>query len=269
MTSLSAQKLPKRISGLNELSYNLWWTWHQEARELFKAIDRPLWKSMGHNPVKLLQQIAAYRLVAAAENPDFLKKYDSVIDHFRADLSEAQTWVHTEYPHMAKHIVAYFSMEFAFHNSLPIYAGGLGVLAGDYCKEASDLGLQMVGIGFMYPQGYFKQRISDNGWQEEIYLQLNFSEAPITPVLTDQKERVTIEVELDSRSVGVAAWQVNVGRVKLYLLDTNLEENSPSDRQLTARLYGGNQEIRLQQEIILGIGGVRILRALGIEPVER
>ncbi len=266
MNDLSAQKLPKRIIELNELSYNLWWTWHKEARELFKAIDRPLWKSTGHNPVKLLQQIAPYRLVAAAEDPAFLKKYDSVINHFKTELSEAQTWVRTEYPNTAKHTIAYFSMEFAFHNSLPIYAGGLGVLAGDYCKEASDLGLSMVGIGFMYPQGYFQQRISDEGWQEEIYQQLNFSEAPITPVLTDQKERVKIEVELDSRSVRVAAWQVNIGRVKLYLLDTNLEENSPSDQQLTARLYVGDQEIRLQQESVLGIGGVRILRALGIEP---
>ncbi len=266
MNDLSAQKLPKRIIELNELSYNLWWTWHQEARELFKAIDRPLWKSTGHNPVKLLQQIAPYRLVAAAEDSAFLKKYDSVIEHFKADLSEAQTWVHTKYPHMAKHTIAYFSMEFAFHNSLPIYAGGLGVLAGDYCKEVSDLGLSMVGIGFMYPQGYFQQRLSEEGWQEEIYQQLNFSEAPITPVLTDQKESIKIEVELGSRKVGVAAWQVNVGRLKLYLLDTNLEENSASDRQLTARLYGGDREIRLQQEIVLGIGGVRLLRALGIEP---
>jgi len=267
MNDLSAQKLPKRINNLNELSYNLWWTWRQEARELFKAIDRPLWKSTGHNPVKLLRQIASYRLVAAAENSAFLQKYDSVIDHFKSDLSGEQTWIHKKRPHMAKYIIAYFSMEFAFHNSLPIYAGGLGVLAGDYLKEASDLGLPVVGIGFMYPQGYFQQHISNEGWQEEIYQELNFSEAPITPVLTEQKDRVKIEVELDSRTVSVAAWQVNVGRVKLYLLDTKLEENTPSDQQLTARLYGGDSEIRLQQEIVLGIGGVRMLRALGIEPL--
>ncbi len=266
MDSLSAQKLPERITGLNELSYNLWWTWQQEAKDLFKALDRSLWKSTSHNPVKLLQQIAPFRLVAAAEDPAFLRKYDLVMEHFENELSESQTWLHTTYPYLTNHTVAYFSMEFAFHTSLPIYAGGLGVLAGDYCKEASDLGLPVVGIGFMYPQGYFQQHISDNGWQEEIYQQLDFSEAPITPVLNEQKQRVKIEVKVDSRSIWVAVWQVNVGRVKLYLLDTDLEENSPDDRQLTARLYGGDREIRLHQEIVLGIGGVRMLRALGLEP---
>jgi starch phosphorylase len=266
MDSLSAQKLPKRITGLSELSYNLWWTWQQEAKDLFKALDRSLWKSTSHNPVKLLQQIAPFRLVAAAEDPAFLTKYDLVMDHFDNDLSETQAWLHTKYPYLTNHVIAYFSMEFAFHTSLPIYAGGLGVLAGDYCKEASDLGLPVVGIGFMYPQGYFQQHISDNGWQEEIYQQLDFSEAPITPVLNEQKQRVKIEVRVDSRSVWVAVWQVNVGRVKLYLLDTDLEENCPDDRQLTARLYGGDRETRLHQEIVLGIGGVRMLRALGLEP---
>jgi starch phosphorylase len=266
MDSLSAQKLPKRITGLSELSYNLWWTWQQEAKDLFKALDRSLWKSTSHNPVKLLQQIAPFRLVAAAEDPAFLTKYDLVMDHFDNDLSETQAWLHTKYPYLTNHVIAYFSMEFAFHTSLPIYAGGLGVLAGDYCKEASDLGLPVVGIGFMYPQGYFQQHISDNGWQEEIYQQLDFSEAPITPVLNEQKQRVKIEVRVDSRSVWVAVWQVNVGRVKLYLLDTDLEENCPDDRQLTARLYGGDRETRLHQEIVLGIGGVRMLRALRLEP---
>ncbi len=266
MNGLSTQKLPKRITGLNELSHNLWWSWHHEARELFKVLDRPHWKATCHNPVKLLQQIAPYRLVSAAEDPKFVKKYDSVMDNFKADASEVKTWFNTKYPHLKNHTIAYFSMEFALHNSLPLYAGGLGVLAGDYCKEASDLGLPMVGIGFMYPQGYFHQRISDDAWQEEHYRQLNFKEAPIAPVLIDQKHKAKIEVKLDSRTVCVAVWQVNVGRVKLYLLDSDLEENSPDDRQLTARLYGGNIETRLQQEIILGIGGVRMLRALGIEP---
>jgi starch phosphorylase len=266
MNGLSAQKLPKRIQGLHELAHNLWWSWHQEARELFKVLDRPLWKATCHNPVKLLQLIPTYRLVSAAEDPAFVKRYDSVMDNFQADTSEAQTWCHTHYPYLAKNTIAYFSMEFAIHNSLPIYAGGLGVLAGDYCKEASDLGLPVVGVGFMYPQGYFYQHISDEGWQEEIYQQLNFSEAPIAPVLDERRQKVKIEVELDSRSVQVAVWQVNIGRVRLYLLDSDIEENSPADRQLTARLYGGDRETRLQQEIILGIGGVRMLRALGVEP---
>jgi starch phosphorylase len=266
MNGLSAQKLPKRIIGLDELSRNLWWSWHHEARELFKILDRPLWKATSHNPVQLLQMVKPYRLVAVAEDPIFVKKYDAVMSHFQADMAEVKTWFPTQYPRLAEHTIAYFSMEFALHNSIPIYAGGLGVLAGDYCKEASDLGLPLVGIGFMYPQGYFQQRISDEGWQEEIYRQLNFDETPVVPVLDDRKQRVKIEVELNSRKVYVAVWQVNIGRVKLYLLDSDVEENSLADRQLTARLYGGDRELRLQQEIILGVGGVRMLRALGVVP---
>ncbi len=267
MNNESVSKLPRRIDGLSELAYNLWWSWHIEARQLFKALDNPLWKATGHNPVKLLQQIAPYRLVAAAEDPLFLKKYDSVMSDFKDAMSGGDTWFNTKYPHLAQHTIAYFSLEFAIHNSLPLYAGGLGVLAGDYCKESSDLGLPMVGIGFMYPQGYFHQHVSDDGWQEEFYEQLNFGEAPIRPVLTAEGQPMTVETPLDMRSVRVNVWQANVGRVKLYLLDTNVEGNSPSDRELSARLYAGDQEMRLQQQIIIGIGGVRVLRALGIQPV--
>ena len=267
MNNESVSKLPRRIDGLSELAYNLWWSWHIEARQLFKALDNPLWKATGHNPIKLLQQIAPYRLVAVAQDPLFLKKYDSVMSDFKDAMSEGDTWFNTKYPHLAQHTIAYFSLEFAIHNSLPLYAGGLGVLAGDYCKESSDLGLPMVGIGFMYPQGYFHQHISADGWQEEFYEQLNFGEAPIRPVLTAEGQPLIVEVPLDLRSVRVTVWQVNVGRVKLYFLDTNVEGNSPSDRELSARLYAGDQEMRLQQQIIIGIGGVRVLRALGIEPV--
>jgi starch phosphorylase len=267
MNNLSVSKLPRRIEGLNELAYNLWWSWHITARELFKALDTPLWKATGHNPVKLLQQIALHRLVAAAQDPVFLKKYDSVMDDFKTAISGTSTWFNTQHPQLAQKTIAYFSLEFAIHNSLPLYAGGLGVLAGDYCKEASDLGLPMVGVGFMYPQGYFHQHVSADGWQEEVYEQLNFAETPISPVLTAQGQPIKVEVPLDMRSVWVTVWQVNVGRVKLYLLDTNVEENSPSDRELSARLYAGDQEMRLQQQIIIGIGGVRILRALNIDPV--
>ncbi|MBI4303374.1 MAG: alpha-glucan family phosphorylase [Chloroflexi bacterium] len=264
--SLSTQKLPRRIIGLGELAYNLWWSWHGEARDLFKVLDRALWKAAGHNPVRLLQEIEPYRLVAAAEDSAFLKKYDSVMNDFRSDMAAKQTWFLTKYPSLKEKTIAYFSMEFAIHNSLPLYAGGLGILAGDYCKEASDIGLPMVGIGFMYPQGYFKQRITDDGWQEEVYKQLDFNQAPITPVLNSRKQPIRVTVDLDSRSVCLAVWQVNVGRVKLYMLDTDIEENSPGDRQLSARLYGGDKEMRLKQEIVLGIGGVRVLRGLGVAP---
>jgi starch phosphorylase len=262
----SISNLPKRISGLNKLAYNLWWSWHIEARELFNILDRPLWKATGHNPVKLLQRISHNQLTSAAKNPAFLKKYDLVMSNFKNDISASNTWFEVHYPNLAKHTIAYFSLEFAIHNSLPIYAGGLGILAGDYCKEASDLGLPMIGVGFMYPEGYFRQRISADGWQEEIYDQLSFDESPIIPVLNARGETIKVSVPLDNRTVKVALWQVNVGRVKLYLLDTNIEDNHPADRQLSDRLYVGEREMRLEQEIIIGIGGVRVLRALGIEP---
>ena len=162
--------------------------------------------------------------------------------------------------------IAYFSAEFALHQSLPIYAGGLGVLAGDHCKEASDLGVPLIGVGFMYPQGYFHQDLSPDGWQQEIYEKLNWTEAPIEPAMTPMANRAITAVPLGNRTVLVAVWRVRVGRVKLYLLDTDLEENAPWDRELSARLYGGDRETRIQQEIILGIGGVRVLKAMGITP---
>ena len=161
MTSVSVSKLPRRIGRLNELSYNLWWSWHAEARELFKVLDRFLWKSTGHNPVKLLQQIEPCRLVAAAENPSFIRKYDAVMKEFDQDIAGNDTWLSRKYGEVRNHVVAYFSPEFAIHNSLPIYAGGLGILAGDYCKEAADLGLPIIGIGFMYPKGYFHQHFNN------------------------------------------------------------------------------------------------------------
>jgi starch phosphorylase len=258
--------LPKRINGLSELAYNMWWSWHLDARDLFNILDRPIWKSTGHNPVKLLQRIPQFRLVSAAQNAEFLKKYDSVMGQFRSDLSNSDTWLATHFPDMVNQKIAYFSLEFAIHTSLPLYAGGLGVLAGDYCKEAHDLGLPMVGIGFMYPQGYFRQRISVDGWQEEIYDQLNFDESPIVPVVDYNGNLIKVSVPLDNRAIQVSMWQVSVGRVKLYLIDTNIDENPPEDRHLSERLYVGEREKRLVQEIIIGVGGVRILRTLGLQP---
>jgi len=214
----------------------------------------------------LLQKIAAYRLIAASEDTEYLKVYDSVINSFQLEKAVENNSANISCRGLRGHTIAYFSMEFALHRSIPIYAGGLGVLAGDYCKEASDMGLPVICVGFMYPQGYFSQCINENGWQEENYRNLNFEEVPIKPVLDENKNPVKVTVTLSGRTVFVAVWQVNVGRVKGYLLDTHLEENSPEDRELTARLYGGNSETRLQQEIVLGMGGVRILRKLQINP---
>ncbi len=173
------------------------------------------------------------------------------------------TWCDREHADLAGKQIAYFSAEFALHQSLPIYAGGLGVLAGDHCKEASDLGVPLIGVGFMYPQGYFHQSLTPDGWQQEVYEKLNWTGAPVEPAITPDGKPCITAVPLGNRTVLVAVWRVRVGRVVLYLLDTDLEENAPWDRDLSARLYGGDRETRAQQEIILGVGGVRVLKAMG------
>jgi len=220
----------------------------------------------GHNPVKQLRQISPDRLDAAANDPGFLALYELVISAFDTDMANSNTWFAATYPDRLSGPIAYFSAEFAIHNSLPVYAGGLGVLAGDTCKEASDLGLPLVAVGFMYPQGYFHQHISTDGWQEEIYRQLDFNEAPVKPIFSPRGYRALTEVQLADRALYIGAWQVRLGRVNLYLLDTHIEGNEPQDQQLSARLYTADREERIQQEIVLGIGGVRVLRALGIKP---
>jgi starch phosphorylase len=229
-------------------------------------LDYSLWNRSHHNPVKLLREIVPERLAAAAKDPAFLLQYEAVMKAFDTDLLDQQTWYAHRYPELAQRPVAYFSFEFGLHTSLPAYAGGLGILAGDHCKEAGTLGLPLVGVGFMYPQGYFHQHITADGWQQSIYEQLEYGEAPVQHARTPQGEPCLIQVPLNGRQVHVAVWRVQVGRVPLYLMDTNVEENEPWDRELSARLYGGDQTLRIQQEIVLGIGGVRVLRALGLDP---
>src|SRR5436309_5793215 len=258
--------LPDRISGLVRLAFDLGWTWHQEAREVFRRLDYTLWRLTAHNPVRMLHMVPPERLEQAAGEPSFLALYDAAIEALDRALTAKDSWWSQSFPDQAKCPVAYFSAEFALHQSLPIYAGGLGVLAGDLCKEASDLGLSLVGVGFMYPQGYFHQKISSEGWQEESYERLNWADAAIETALTPDGKPCITAVPLGDRSVLVAVWRVRMGRVKLYLLDTDLEENAPWDRELSARLYGGDRETRIQQEIILGIGGVRALKLLGVDP---
>jgi starch phosphorylase len=258
--------VPERINRLEELAVDIWWSWHPEAREVFRRLDYGLWRATAHNPVRMLWVIPPEKLERAAVDPEFLRLYDAamaVLDDARA---ARNTWWSRTFPHLSGQSIAYFSAEFALHQSLPIYAGGLGVLAGDHCKEAGDLGVPLIGVGFMYPQGYFHQKVSAEGWQEESYERLNWADAPIEQALTADGRPCITAVPLGDRSVLVAVWRVRVGRVKLYLLDTDLEENAPWDRELSARLYGGDRETRIQQEIILGIGGVRALKALGSDP---
>ncbi|MDH4067828.1 MAG: alpha-glucan family phosphorylase [Dehalococcoidia bacterium] len=266
---LQESKIPERISRLEELANNLWWSWHTQARALFRTLDYPLWRLSGHNPVRQLHEISSDKLATAVADPAFIKLYDSVMSAFDADMSDRGSWFSGKYPNVLHGPVAYFSMEFAIHNSLPIYAGGLGVLAGDTCKEASDLGLPLVGVGFMYPQGYFHQHISAEGWQEEHYSQLDFDEAPINPVNPVHRSKwcgPLVQIRLGDRLSHIGVWQVRLGRVNLYLMCCDVEGNIPEDQQLCARLYTADPEQRIQQEIVLGIGGVRVLRALGIKP---
>ena len=258
--------LPERIAGLRRLAFDLSWTWHRNAREVFRHLDYPLWRLTAHNPVRMLSMVARERLKEAASDPSFLVLYDAAIEDLGRARTAKDTWWSRRFPDLPKRPVAYFSAEFAFHQSLPIYAGGLGVLAGDLCKEASDLGFPLVGVGFMYPQGYFHQRISSAEWQEETYERLNWDHAPVERLTHGNKPRLVM-VPLGTRHLYVSVWLVRLGRVKLFLLDTDLVENAPEDRELSARLYGGDREMRLQQEIILGIGGVRVLRELGYDPV--
>jgi starch phosphorylase len=257
--------IPERLRQLPQLAADLWWTWNPEAREVFRRLDYELWRQTAHNPVLLLQQVSQEMINLAAANARFLQIYDRAVVSLDAARGAKDTWWQKRYPDVEGPI-AYFSAEFALHQSLPIYAGGLGVLAGDHCKEASDLGIPLIGVGFMYPQGYFHQTVSPEGWQQEVYERLNWAEAPIEPAITPEGQPCIIAVPLGNRSVLVSVWRVRLGRVKLYLLDTDLEENAPWDRELTARLYGGDREIRIQQEIVLGIGGVRALKAMGSAP---
>jgi glycogen phosphorylase len=260
-------ELPPRIGRLEELANNMWWSWHEPARQLFRTLDYPLWRHSEHNPVQELKEINPDKLRAAAADLSFLAMYDTVMADFDADLSNTNTWFAANYPALPAGPIGYFSMEYAIHNSLPIYAGGLGILAGDVCKEASDLGLPFVAVGFMYPQGYFHQHISLDGRQEEFYRQLDFSAVPIKQVRSSSGDPVITRVKLGDASLGIGVWLMRVGRTRVYLLDTNLEGNSPPHRQLSARLYTADREMRIEQEIVLGIGGVRVLRQLGINPV--
>ncbi len=256
--------LPRRIERLGELAYNLWWTWNPEAEHLFRDLDNELWERVGHNPLRLLRLAERATLNAAALRPAYLARYESVFKAFEAYLHPSQTWA--ERQGLQDHLIAYFSMEYGLHEMLPIYSGGLGVLAGDHIKEASDLGLNLVAVGFLYSEGYFTQRISEDGWQEAINQPLDVTFLPLLPVLEEDGQPRKVCVEFPDRQVWLRLWEVRVGRVPLYLLDANLEINRPEDRILTARLYWSDLERRVMQEVLLGIGGVRALRMLGHEP---
>ena len=259
-------ELPERISDLGRLAYNLWWSWHPPARELFRALDLQAWRESGHNPVRMLSSLPEGVIENAVGDQDFLAQYDALMEQFDAETAAPTGWFAQEYGQAAAPL-AYFSAEYGLHVSLPIYAGGLGILAGDYLKACSDLGVPVVGVGLIYSNGYVWQQIGEDGWQEDVEKALDRTYDPISAVLDDHGEQLLVRVPLFDPPVYVAVWEVAVGRVPLYLLDTDIEANQPWDRAIAHRLYASNPEQRLRQEIVLGMGGMHVLGALGIEPV--
>ncbi len=260
--------LPARIEALRTIAYNVRWSWNHQAIELFRRLDRDLWETSGHNPVKMLGTIDQARLEEAAADDAFLAHLDRVAGEFECYGASETTWFAKHYGRRGgSPLIAYFSAEFGLTESLSIFAGGLGVLAGDHLKSASDLGVPLVGVGLLYQQGYFRQYLSQGGWQQESFADNDFHNLPVSPAICRDGKPLTIAVEFPGRCVAARVWRVQVGRNALYLLDTNIDANTRSeDRDITDQLYGGDREMRIRQEIMLGIGGYRALEALGIVP---
>jgi len=257
--------LPPELTPLLELARNLWWSWHGDALDLFRRLDLQGWEECNHNPVALLGRIDQRRLTEAAADDGFLAHL-ARIQRDLGDYTSQPGWWQRTYGGDRQPQVAYFCAEYGISECLPIYSGGLGVLAGDHLKSASELDIPLAAIGLLYQQGYFRQRLNADGWQLELFPRNDFHNMPVQLLRAADSTPLTIQVELPGRSVKAQIWRVNIGRLHLHLLDTNLPDNSPEDRHITAQLYGGDQEMRIRQEIILGIGGVRMLKALGFNP---
>lgn len=278
--------LPPTLAPLLEIAKNLWWTWNIDAIYLFQDMDRELWNRTGHNPIAMLGMIEQAKIEELARDDFFLTRMQEVYQELQRYLS-SQTWFknridtanasikgyfsyepslsddYTMSGSKIKNVIAYFSAEFGIHESLPLYSGGLGILAGDHIKSSSDLGLPLVGVGLLYKHGYFRQYLNPDGWQMETYPKNDFYNMPISRILNEKGEPLLVEIELDNRSVFVQAWSMLVGRVEIIMLDTDVPQNAPNDRKITSYLYGGGLETRLQQEIVLGMGGIQMLNAIG------
>lgn len=260
-------KLPKSLEPLREMVFNLWWTWEPSARALFRHLDHDLWHRTNHNPLRMLQLCRQARLTEVASDDDFLREMERVHAKFRAYMERSDTYgkERKESP-LRKAPIAYFSAEFGFHESFPNYSGGLGILSGDHCKSASDLDLNFVAFTLLYKHGYFRQQINKDGQQESVQLNQNFSHLPVVEALDKDGKVLIVGVQLPGRVVHSKIWKLQVGRITLYLHDTELPENSEEDRAITSQLYGGDTEMRIKQEIVLGVGGVHALYAMGIAP---
>lgn len=260
-------QLPKRIEKLSEIANNLWWSWNTEFLRLFQQIDMDLWEQSNKNPVKFLKHVSQERLEEATKNNNFLKEYDKIVSNFEGYMNSKNTWFNKNYPEEKDDLIAYFSAEYGLDQTIPIYSGGLGILSGDHLKSASDLGIPLVAVGLLYKNGYFNQKINGEGQQETEYNGIDLYDLPIHPVKDENGEDLIMYVRFPKRKLYLKVWQINVGRVKLYLLDSDIEKNHAEDRNVTLRLYGGDQEMRIRQEIVLGQAGVELLtRYLKLTP---
>ncbi len=263
---ISEKHIDATITSLQALAYNLWWSWNPSAQQIFQQLSPFFWEHSNHNPVEVMQWISGPELRGRLQDPDFFAYVSNVCKQFHEYLRQKKTWAMKHVPSLKNAPVAYFSAEFGLHESLRIYSGGLGILSGDHAKSASDLGLPFVGVSLFYRQGYFNQQISTDGWQQELYPVYDPVKLPLTLVKDKKGNPVICDVHIGSNRVFFRAWAVHVGRVNVYLLDTDLPQNDDRSREITAHVYGGDQTTRISQEIVLGIGGVRLLRALGLTP---
>ena len=259
-------QLPKRINRLNEVANNLWWSLNTEFLILLKTMDGDLWEKCDKNPVKFLKHISQEKLEEAENDVQFLKEYDKIVENFDSYMASKNTWFAQKYPENKNDLIAYFSAEYGLDQTIAIYSGGLGILSGDHLKSASDLGIPLVAVGLMYKNGYFHQRIDKDGIQHPEYKDLNLYDLPIHPVKDQDGNDFITYIKFPTRRIYLKVWQINVGRIKLYLLDSDIDINAEEDRGTTAKLYGGDQEMRIRQEIILGMGGVNTLKKLGLTP---
>ena len=259
-------QLPKNISKLQEIANNLWWSWNTEYLRLLKKIDKDLWETVNKNPIKFLKRVSQERLEKAAKDENFVREYEQILKNFEDYLSSKDTWYNKKYPDNRQDLIAYFSAEYGLDQTIPIYSGGLGILSGDHLKSASDLGIPLVGVGLLYKNGYFRQRIEGYGNQKSEYCDIDLENMPIFPVKDVNGENLITYVRYLGRKIYLKVWQVNIGRIKLYLLDSDVDKNIDEDRDTTSRLYGGNQETRIRQEIILGMAGANLLKIMGLKP---
>lgn len=260
-------QLPSRINKLSEIANNLWWSWNTEFLKIFKEIDIDLWERVDKNPVKFLKLVSQEKLEQAAINPSILKQYDKMVENFEGYMNSKNTWFSKKYPNNKSDLIAYFSAEYGLDETIPIYSGGLGILSGDHLKSASDLGLPFVAVGLLYKNGYFHQKIDGYGNQQSIYKDIDLMNMPINPVKDENGEDLKILLKLPEKDLYLKVWNIKVGRITLYLLDSDISENEDEEyRNITLKLYGGDQEMRIKQEIVLGIGGVNLLRVLKLNP---